>query len=202
GSSSLRCSSCLALLDIRRTRSSLVSQQSDREGGDAPAVQAGEGISGQVTDPGHQPTQHLTEEIDDLNKHLAAAVEEGAPGLLEVRGVGPDSAAALLIAAGDNPERLSSEASFAALCGTSPVEASSGKTQRLRLDRGGDRQANSALYRIVLSHLRWAHHTQDYLRRRLTQGKTGERSSAARNDMWPERSTDSSSGQMTCPPQP
>jgi transposase len=116
--------------------------------------------------------QHLTEEIDDLNNHLAAAVEEGAPGLLEVRGVGPDSAAALLIAAGDNPERLSSEASFAALCGTSPVEASSGKTQRLRLNRGGDRQANSALYRIVLSRLRWDHHTQDYLRRRLTQGKT------------------------------
>ncbi|MEV3927511.1 transposase [Actinomadura coerulea] len=78
----------------------------------------------------------------------------------------------MLIAAGDNPERLSSEASFAALCGTSPVEASSGKTQRLRLNRGGDRQANSALYRIVLSRLRWDHQTQDYLRRRLTQGKT------------------------------
>ncbi|GAA5608195.1 transposase [Streptomyces griseus] len=80
--------------------------------------------------------KHLTEEIDDLNKQIAKAVEASRPGLLEVRGVGPDSAAALLISAGDNPERLASEASFAALCGTSPVEASSGKTQRRRLNRG------------------------------------------------------------------
>ncbi|WP_370270324.1 transposase [Streptomyces sp. V4I8] len=87
-------------------------------------------------------------------------------------GVGPDSASALLIAAGDNPERLASEASFAALCGTSPVEASSGKTQRRRLNRGGDRQANAALYRIILSRLRWDHRTQNYLQRRLTEGKT------------------------------
>ncbi|MET7783631.1 transposase [Streptomyces sp. NPDC005388] len=85
---------------------------------------------------------------------------------------GPDSAAALLIAAGDNPERLTSEASFAALCGTSPIEHSSGKTQRRRLNRGGDRQANAALYRIVLSRLRWDHRTQNYLQRRLTEGKT------------------------------
>ncbi|MCM2416027.1 IS110 family transposase [Streptomyces sp. RKAG290] len=70
-------------------------------------------------------------------------------------------AAALLIAAGDNPDRLGSEASFAALCGTSPVEASSGKTQRRRLNRGGDRQANSALYTIVLSRLRWDPRTRD-----------------------------------------
>ncbi|WUL20450.1 IS110 family transposase [Streptomyces sp. NBC_00353] len=83
------------------------------------------------------------------------AVEASTPGLREVRGVGPDSAAALLITAGDNPERLANEASFAALCGTSPVEASSGKTQRRRLNRGGGRQANAALYRIVLSRLRW-----------------------------------------------
>lgn len=116
--------------------------------------------------------KHLTEEIDDLNKQIAKAVEASRPGLLEVRGVGPDSAAALLISAGDNPERLASEASFAALCGTSPVEASSGKTQRRRLNRGGDRQANAALYRIVLSRLRWDGHTRDYLQRRLAEGKT------------------------------
>ncbi|MDO0929969.1 IS110 family transposase [Streptomyces sp. TG1A-8] len=79
----------------------------------------------------------------------------------DVRGVGPDSAAALLIAAGDNPERLTSETSFAALCDTSPVEASSGKTQRRRLNRGGDRQANAALYRIVLSRLRWGDRTRN-----------------------------------------
>ncbi|MEU9303317.1 transposase [Streptomyces sp. NPDC048269] len=111
--------------------------------------------------------QHLTEEIDDLNERIAEAVEVSTPGLLDVRGVGPDSAAALLISAGDNPERLASEASFAALCGTSPVEASSGKTQRRRLNRGGDRQANAALYRIVLSRLRWDDRSRDYLRRRL-----------------------------------
>ncbi|MFF8381575.1 IS110 family transposase [Streptomyces sp. NPDC015661] len=116
--------------------------------------------------------RHLTEEVDDLNKQIAKALEVSTPGLLEVRGVGPDSAAALLISAGDNPERLVSEASFAALCGTSPVEASSGKTQRRRLNRGGDRQANAALYRIVLSRLRWDGRTRDYLQRRLTEGKT------------------------------
>ncbi|MGX4694453.1 IS110 family transposase [Streptomyces sp. JNUCC 63] len=116
--------------------------------------------------------QHLTEEIDNLNKRTAETVEASTPGLLDARGVGPDSAAALLIAAGDNPERLAGEASFAALCGTSPVEASSGKTQRRRLNRGGDRQADAALYRIVLSHLRWDHRTQDYLHRRLAEGKT------------------------------
>ncbi|MFD6186361.1 transposase [Streptomyces goshikiensis] len=116
--------------------------------------------------------RHLTEEIDDLNKRIAEAVEASTPSLLEVRGVGPDSAAALLISAGDNPERLASEASFAALCGTSPVEASSGKTQRRRMNRGGDRQANAALYRIVLSRLRWDDRTRDYLQRRLAEGKT------------------------------
>jgi transposase len=116
--------------------------------------------------------QHLTEEINDLNKRITVAIQARTPGLLDVHGVGPDTAAALLISAGDNPERLDSEASFAALCGTSPVEASSGKTQRRRLNRGGDRQANAALYRIVLSRLRWAGPSQDYLRRRLAEGKT------------------------------
>ncbi|MGP4089992.1 IS110 family transposase [Streptomyces sp. KR55] len=116
--------------------------------------------------------QHLTDEINDLNKRIAEAVKVSTPGLLEVHGVGPDSAAVLLICAGDNPERVDSEASFAALCGTSPVEASSGKTQRRRLNRGGDRQANAALYRIVLSRLRWDGRTQEYLRRRLAEGKT------------------------------
>lgn len=116
--------------------------------------------------------QHLSEEIDDLNKRIADAVDESAPGILEVQGVGPDSAAALLIAGGDNPDRLASEGSFAALCGTSPVEASSGQTQRRRLNRGGDRQANAALYRIVLSRLRWDARTQDYLQKRVAEGKT------------------------------
>jgi len=119
----------------------------------------------------------LTTEIDDLNQQITAILTRHAPTLLQRNGVGPDTAAALLIAAGDNPERLHSEASFAALCGVSPVEASSGKTHRRRLNRGGDRRANSALHTIVLSRLRWdrptrAYPTRAYLARRLTEGKT------------------------------
>ena len=71
--------------------------------------------------------------------------------------------AALLIAAGDNPDRLRSEASFAALCGVSPIDASSSKRTRRRLNRGGDRQANTALYRIAQSRLRWDQRSRDYL---------------------------------------
>ncbi|MGW1412176.1 transposase [Streptomyces sp. NPDC002403] len=78
----------------------------------------------------------------------------------------------MLITAGDNLERLDSETSFAALRGTSPVEASSCKTQRRRLNRGGDRQANAALFRIVLSRLPRKGRTQDYMRRRLVEGRT------------------------------
>ena len=82
-------------------------------------------------------------------------VSRCTPQLQERPGVGPDSVAALLIAAGDNPGRLRREGSCAALCGVSTVEASSGDTQRRRLNRGGDRQANAALYRITMSRLRW-----------------------------------------------
>jgi transposase len=88
----------------------------------------------------------LSEEIKSLKKELAAALNACAPRLAERHGVGRDTAAALLITAGDNPERLSSAAAFAALCGVNPIEASSGKTVRHRLNRGGDRRANSALY--------------------------------------------------------
>lgn len=116
--------------------------------------------------------RYLTAEINELTKRMTAAVERTAPSLLEQPGIGPDSAAILLIAAGDNPDRLTSKASFAALCGVSPLDSSSGKTSRPRLNRGGDRQANAALYRITLSRLRWDVRTQDYLRKRVTQGKT------------------------------
>ncbi|MET9078459.1 transposase [Streptomyces sp. NPDC004232] len=93
--------------------------------------------------------------------------------MLELTGVGPDSAAVLLIAAGDNHDHLRDEASFAALCGVSPVERSSGKNQRRRLNRGGNRQANAApLYRIVLSRLRWEDRSRAYLLRRTAEGKT------------------------------
>lgn len=102
---------------------------------------------------------------------MTAAVKATAPSLLERFGTGPDSAAAPLIAAGDNPERLGSEASFAALCGVSLVEQSSGKSQRRRLNRGGDRQANAALHRIVVTRMRQDERTRDYLERRIAEGK-------------------------------
>jgi transposase len=114
----------------------------------------------------------LTDEIRELDHQITTTVTSHTPQLLTPCGVGPDNAAALLIAAGDNPDRLHSEASFAALCGVSPLEASSGKTSRRRLNRGGDRQANSALYRIALCRLRWDPRTRNYLARRITEGKT------------------------------
>lgn len=119
-----------------------------------------------------QRIQHLTVEIRQLEARITAAIGTLAPKLLQCAGVGPDSAATLLITIGDNPERMASESSFAALCGASPVEASSGKTQRRRLNRGGDRQANAALYRIVLTRLRWDPHTRAYLDRRISEGRT------------------------------
>ena len=114
----------------------------------------------------------LGTEIRDLERRITDVIAGHAPKLLERRGIGPDSAAALLITAGDNPDRLHSEASFAALCGVNPVNASSGKTTRRRLNRGGDRQANAALYRITLSRLRWDARTGDYLARRIAEGKS------------------------------
>ncbi|MFF0458407.1 IS110 family transposase [Nocardia africana] len=114
----------------------------------------------------------LTGEIDDLKTHIAAAIATSHPALLDCYGVGPDTAAALLIAAGDNPDRLRSEASFAALCGVSPIEASSGKTIRRRLNRGGDRQANSALYTVVVARLRWDTAIKSYIARREADGKS------------------------------
>jgi transposase len=107
--------------------------------------------------------QALTAEIKQLQAELDALVAAVAPDLLEVFAVGPDTAAALLITAGDNPHRLHSEAAFAALCGTSPIPASSGKTDRHRLNRGGDRQANAALHRIVIVRLSKHPETQTYM---------------------------------------
>ncbi|MEV0537638.1 IS110 family transposase [Kitasatospora sp. NPDC050463] len=114
--------------------------------------------------------QNLDQEIKEVTRRMTAAVRSSRSQLLELVGVGPDSAAVLLTAAGDNPDRLTDEASFAALWGVSPVERSSGKTQRRRLNRGGHRQANAALYRIVQSRLRWDERTQAYLQRRTAEG--------------------------------
>jgi transposase len=114
--------------------------------------------------------QQLTCEVKELTRRVTKAVNTHRPQLLDIVGIGPDSAAALLIAAGDNPDRIDSEASFAALCGVSPVEQSSGKTQRRRLNRGGNRQANAALYRIVMTRMRWDERTSIYVERRTKQG--------------------------------
>ena len=116
--------------------------------------------------------QALTAEIADLDGELQALCAQANPALLAATGVGAATAAALLIAAGDNPGRLRNEASFAALCGTSPIEASSGKTTRHRLNRGGNRHANQALWRIAMVRLRCDPTTQAYANRRRAEGKT------------------------------
>jgi transposase len=116
--------------------------------------------------------KQLSVEATSLTRRITTIVQHHNPQLLELTGVGPDSAAILLVAAGDNHHRLRDEASFAALCGVSPVEHSSGKSQRRRLNRGGNRQANAALHRIVLSRLRWEDRTRIYLQRRTAEGKT------------------------------
>ncbi len=119
-----------------------------------------------------QRVQYLKEETKRLNRLLRPLIRETAPGLLEVYGVGFDTAAKLLVAAGDNPERIRTEAAWAHLCGVAPIPASSGKTIRHRLNRGGNRQANSALFHIVITRMRHDQATRDYVARRLGEGKT------------------------------
>ena len=114
----------------------------------------------------------LDDEIAELDGHLGSLVARAAPGLVAIKGVGTEVAGALLSAAGDNPERLGSEASFASLCGASPIDASSGRNKRHRLNRSGDRQANRALYVVVLNRLTWDDRTRAYMARRLAEGKT------------------------------
>jgi transposase len=117
--------------------------------------------------------QQLTAEITRLDTMLDELVRHAAPeGFLAKRGVATAVAAALLVTAGDNPGRVRREASFAALCGASPVDASSGKQLRHRLNRGGDRQANSALWTIAMTRLACDPRTKAYAARRTTEGKT------------------------------
>ena len=114
----------------------------------------------------------LSSEISELETHLDRLVAQAAPELLSLPGIGTDNAATLLIVAGDNPERLGSEASFASLCGVAPIEASSGKVVRHRLNRGGNREANRALYMICLSRMRRDQRTKEYVTRRTQEGKS------------------------------
>lgn len=114
----------------------------------------------------------LSMEIAELEAHLDGLVRQVAPELVSLPGIGTDSAATLLIVAGDNPKRLGSKASFANLCGVAPIEASSGKVVRHRLNRGGNREANRALYMICLSRMRRDLRTQEYVARRTQEGKS------------------------------
>jgi len=110
-----------------------------------------------------------TKALDIQIDHLSA---DACPPLRQVYGVGPDTAAALLVALGDNPDRITSDAAFAKLCGVAPLEASSGNTVRHRLNRGGNRDANRALHIICVVRMRRHQPTRDYLARRIGEGRT------------------------------
>lgn len=114
--------------------------------------------------------QALDDEIKDADKEIGPLVTRAAPRLVALPGFGPETAGQLLMSAGDNPGRLRSEASFAHLCGTAPVPASSGRTNRHRLNRGGDRQANNALHTIVLVRMKYDQRTKEYVARRTAEG--------------------------------
>ena len=114
--------------------------------------------------------QALDAEIAEADRDLGPLVTAAAPRLVALMGVGPEVAGQLLVTAGDNPDRLRSQAAFAHLCGVAPLPASSGRIDRHRLNRGGDRAANSALYTIVLCRLRHDPATQAYAERRTKQG--------------------------------
>ena len=112
----------------------------------------------------------LEEETEAINELLSELVKSTAPTLLGLYGLGVDTAASLLVAAGDNPGRLRSEAAWAHLCGVSPIEASSGRVVRHRLNRGGDRHANQALWRIVMVRMAHEPRTRAYVERRVKEG--------------------------------
>ncbi len=116
--------------------------------------------------------QSLRAEIASTDALLQEILDSYAPLLTELPGVGVEVATQLLVTVGDNPERINNEAQFAALTGTAPVPASSGKTNRHRLSRGGDRQANSALHHVVLSRMQSDHRTKNYVAKRTADGKS------------------------------
>jgi transposase len=123
--------------------------------------------------------QQLSEEIAEADQELHQLLHQVAPALLALPGVGPEVAGQVLISAGDNLDRITSEAAFAHLCGAAPIPASSGRTHRHRLNRGGDRGANNALYVVVLGRLRYDPRTRTYASAALTKACRSQRSSAA-----------------------
>jgi transposase len=116
--------------------------------------------------------EFLDGQLERLDELIVPLVTARAPGLLALHGVGPDTAALLLVAAGDHPERLRSEAAWAHLCGTAPIPASSGKVRRHRLDPGGNREASHALWRIVITRMSSHPATRAYAGRRTKEGLT------------------------------
>ncbi|HEY5110892.1 MAG TPA: transposase, partial [Acidimicrobiales bacterium] len=116
--------------------------------------------------------QDLTDEMRDLTKLLDELTKEANPALRAAKGVGVDVASILLVAAGSNCQRLRNESAFAAMCGVSPIQASSGQTNRHRLNRSGNRQANNALWRIAMVRMTTDEETKTYLARRTAEGKT------------------------------
>lgn len=114
----------------------------------------------------------LTEEIEAFDRQLQILTRRAAPDLLALPGVGPETTAQLLISIGDNRDRITSESAWANKCGVSPLQASSGKTRRHRLNRGGDRQANRALHTIATSRLQHDDRTRAYHDRRIAEGKS------------------------------
>jgi transposase len=160
-------------------RTRMASVSSDRLGSLAAALRPG-----RVGDPMRYGTKlalrtlgrrvlELDTQLDELNAALRELITATAPGLLALHGVGVDTAATLLVAAGDNPERIHSEAAWAHLCGVAPIPAGSGKTNgRVRLNPGGNRQANHALWRIVITRMSSDPRTRRYIQRRLDEGLT------------------------------
>lgn len=148
--------------------------------------------------PGKDPTgatkgslarrwQALQTEIDDLDAQLTPLVTSAAPELIALPGIGVDTAGQLLVTAGDNPRRLRSERSSARLCGAAPVPVSSGRTDRHRLHRGGDRDANSALWRVALVRMHCHQPTKDYVTSRQPKAGPGRNACAASNATSPAR---------------
>src|SRR5262249_38346216 len=142
--------------------------------------------------------QQLTMEITQLDAALDTLVNRAAPaGFLAKQGVAIQVAATLPVTTGDNPGRVRTEASFAALCGASPVDASSGKQLRHRLNRGGDRQANSALWTIAMTRLAHDPRTKAYAARRTAEGKTNKGIIGCLKRSSPARSTTPSAAPAT-----
>lgn len=173
------------------------------------AERAARFMPGPITDPAEATRaamrslacryQRLTTEIEQLRTQLDELTLLANPALRAAKGIGADVASILLIAAGDNPDRIRSDAAFAAMCGASPIEASSGQTVRHRLNHGGNRQANHALWRIAMVRLATNPDTTTYAQRRRADGKRPARSSAASSATSPARSSGCSPRTATSP---